>query len=66
MVMTSELKRAVTSETDLAALRDKAYKEGMRPLRIAGAAKVAVGLTSVEEVLQTAPPPSGDRRLLPR
>jgi general secretion pathway protein E len=66
MVMTSELKRAITPETDLAGLRDKAYKEGMRPLRIAGAAKVAVGLTSVDEVLQTAPPPSGDRRQLPR
>jgi hypothetical protein len=38
----------------------------MRPLRIAGAAKVAVGLTTVEEVLQTAPPPTGDRRQHPR
>jgi general secretion pathway protein E len=66
MVMTPELRKAVTPETDLAALRDLAYREGMRPLRIAGAAKVAVGLTTVEEVLQTAPPPSGDRRQLPR
>jgi len=66
MVMTPELKKAITPETDLAALQDKAYKEGMKPLRISGAMKVAAGLTSLEEVLQTAPPPSGDRRQHPR
>ena len=66
MVMTPELRKAVMPETDLAALRDLAYREGMRPLRIAGAAKVAVGITTVDEVLQTAPPPSGDRRQHPR
>ena len=66
MVMTPELKKAITPETDLAALQDKAHKEGMKPLRISGAMKVAAGLTSLEEVLQTAPPPSGDRRQHPR
>jgi general secretion pathway protein E len=66
MVLTPELKKAITPETDLAALQDKAYKDGMKPLRISGAMKVAAGLTSVDEVLQTAPPPSGDRRLHPR
>jgi general secretion pathway protein E len=66
MVMTPELRKAITPETDLAALQDKAYQGGMRPLRIAGATKVALGLTTVEEVLQTAPPPTGDRRLHPR
>jgi len=66
MVMTPELKKAITPETDLAALQDKAYKGGMKPLRISGAMKIAAGLTSVDEVLQTAPPPSGDRRQLPR
>jgi general secretion pathway protein E len=66
MVLSPELRKAITPETDLAGLQDKAYREGMRPLRIAGAAKVAVGLTTVEEVLQTAPPPTGDRRQHPR
>jgi len=66
MVMTPELRKAITPETDLAGLQDKAYKEGMRPLRIAGAMKVAMGLTTVDEVLQTAPPPTGDRRQMPR
>jgi general secretion pathway protein E len=66
MKMTSELRRAITPETDLAALQEKAYKEGMKPLRISGALKVAAGLTTVDEVLQTAPPVTGDRRLQPR
>ncbi len=66
MVMTPELKKTITPETDLAALQDRAYKEGMKPLRISGAMKVAAGLTSMDEVLQTAPPPAGDRRQHPR
>jgi general secretion pathway protein E len=66
MVMTPELKTAITPETDLAALQDKAYKEGMKPLRISGAMKVAAGLTTMDEVLQKAPPPAGDRRQHPR
>jgi general secretion pathway protein E len=62
MMMTNDLRRAITAETDLVALRDKAYQEGMKPLRISGALKVAAGLTTIDEVLQTAPPPTGDRR----
>jgi general secretion pathway protein E len=62
MMMTNELKRGITAETDLVALQERAYKEGMKPLRISGAMKVAAGLTTVDEVLQTAPPPTGDRR----
>jgi general secretion pathway protein E len=33
-----------------------AIGEGMRPLRAAGAEKVAQGLTTVEEILSTLPP----------
>ena len=66
MMMSNELKHAITAETDLVALQEKAYKEGMKPLRISGALKVAAGLTTVEEVLQTAPPPAGDRRQNPK
>src|SRR5262249_49712791 len=66
MVMTSELKKIITSETDLAALQDRAYKEGMKPLRISGALKVAAGLTTIDESMNAAPPPQGDRRLQPR
>jgi general secretion pathway protein E len=62
MVMTPELRRIVVAETDLAALQEKAYKEGMKPLRISGAMKVAAGLTTVDEIMNAAPPPQGDRR----
>ena len=66
MMMTPELRKSITEETDLATLQDKAYKEGMKPLRISGALKVAAGLTTIDEVLQNAPPPTGDRRQQPR
>jgi len=66
MVMTPELRKVITAETDLAALQERAIKEGMKPLRLGGALKVAAGLTTVDEVLQTAPPPAGDRRQQPR
>ena len=62
MVMTPELRHHITDHTDLDGFREAAYKAGMKPLRINGAMKVAAGLTTVEEVLKTAPPPSGDRR----
>jgi general secretion pathway protein E len=60
--MNAELRALVTDTTDLEALRERAYKEGMKPLRISGAMKVATGLTTVDEVMKVAPPPTGDRR----
>jgi len=50
------LKNLIGTHTDLAALRERAIKDGMQPLRIAGARKVAAGLTTIEEVLKVAPP----------
>ena len=38
-------------------LTQAAYKGGMRPLRVSGAAKIAQGLTTFEEVLKSAPLP---------
>jgi general secretion pathway protein E len=66
LVMTPDLRKYVTAETDLDQLRDRAYKDGMKPLRITGAMKVAAGLTTIDEVLTVAPPPTGDRRQHPR
>jgi general secretion pathway protein E len=62
MVMTPDLRKAVAAETDLDSLRDRAFREGMKPLRISGAMKIAAGLTTVDEVMTVAPPPGGDRR----
>jgi general secretion pathway protein E len=61
MMMTPELRKAISNETDLDTLRDRAFREGMKPLRIGGAMKIAAGLTSVEEVMSVAPP-AADRR----
>ena len=62
MVLTPDIKRHITDKTDLEAFREQAYKEGLKPLRINGAMKVATGLTTVDEILKTSPPPGGDRR----
>jgi general secretion pathway protein E len=56
MPMSLDLKSMVSAHTDLAQFRERAAKAGMQPLRIAGARKVAAGLTTMEEVLKVAPP----------
>jgi len=61
MTMTPGLRRLIQAETDLSALRQQAMREGMKPLRTSGALKVALGQTSVEEVLKVAPPVVSDR-----
>jgi general secretion pathway protein E len=62
MLMSPEQRKFVTAEMDLADVREQAYRDGMRPLRISGALKVAQGVTTIDEVLKAAPPLSGDRR----
>ena len=62
MVMTGELRKAIAEAVDLDVLRDKAFREGMKPLRISGAMKIAAGVTTLDEVMNVAPPPGGDRR----
>jgi general secretion pathway protein E len=57
LLLSPEIRRMVTAEADLARIREVAYKEGMKPLRISGAMKVAMGMTTLEEVLKVAPPP---------
>jgi general secretion pathway protein E len=56
LVCSSVIKELVAAGADVAKLREQAYKEGMKPLRISGAMKVAAGLTTTEEVLKVAPP----------
>jgi len=55
MVLGDEARRHVHPQLDVAALRRQAAKDGMRPLRLAGAMKVAEGLTIVDEVLRSTP-----------
>jgi general secretion pathway protein E len=54
------VKRLVGAGADEAEIRKLALKEGMKPLRISGAMKVAAGQTTIEEVAKVAPPSRGD------
>jgi general secretion pathway protein E len=54
--MSRTLRKLITPDTNLAKLTKQAYQEGMQPLIINGAEKVAAGLTTIEELLKVAPP----------
>jgi general secretion pathway protein E len=49
-------KTLVNKEPNLQGLRRQAVADGMRPLRLAGALRVAGGVTTIEEVLSATPP----------
>ena len=55
LTVTESFKEKVSKEPNMDALRRQAMSEGMRPLRLAGALKVAEGLTTIEEILATTP-----------
>ena len=55
MLMTPAARKLVTTEADDRKIREQAYKDGMKPLRVSGAAKVAAGLTTADEVVKVAP-----------
>ena len=57
MAIDSALRSAITPGVDSVELRRRALQAGMRPLRHAGAEKVAAGLTSISEVLSLTPDP---------
>jgi general secretion pathway protein E len=46
----------VNREPNADALKRQAISDGMRPLRLAGALRVAEGLTVLEEILSATPP----------
>jgi general secretion pathway protein E len=53
--MSEAAKAQIHPVLDADALRKQALKDGMRPLRLAGAMKVAEGVTTIEEVLRSTP-----------
>jgi general secretion pathway protein E len=55
MSMSRAVKDLLVDGADYRKLRDAAIRAGMMPLRVAGAEKVAAGVTSVEEVLKNTP-----------
>jgi len=56
MTVTESFKDKVNRSPSNDALRRQAVTDGMRPLRLAGALRVAEGLTTLEEVLTATPP----------
>ncbi len=56
MPITDSLKPEINDNFDLVKFRKAAVRQGMKPLNLAGAQKVARGLTTIEEVLKVAPP----------
>ena len=56
LVVTEAFKDKVSREPLLDAVRRQAVQDGMRPLRLGGAARVAEGLTTMDEVLSCTPP----------
>ncbi|MES2877824.1 MAG: ATPase, T2SS/T4P/T4SS family [Pseudomonadota bacterium] len=55
LVVTEAFKEKINREPNADALKRQAIADGMRPLRLAGALRVAEGLTVVEEVLSATP-----------
>ena len=56
LAVTDGLKEKLAQAPSIDALRKQAVADGMRPLRLAGALRVAEGLTTLEEVLTATPP----------
>ncbi len=55
LALSHDLRGLITPGFDEATLRAKAFREGLRPLRIGGALKIAKGTSSMEEVFKVAP-----------
>jgi general secretion pathway protein E len=56
LTLSEDFKKEVHKEPNIATLRRQAVTDGMRPLRLAGALRVAEGHTTIEEVLSATPP----------
>jgi general secretion pathway protein E len=50
--VTQKFAGEIRADADIGQLRRQSMADGMKPLRIAGAAKIAEGLTTIEEVLK--------------
>jgi general secretion pathway protein E len=57
LTISPAIKKLIAQNADLAAIRATAHREGMVPLMINGAEKVAAGITTIEELLKVAPSP---------
>ncbi len=56
MVHSPAVKQLIAAGAEMAKVREQALKDGMKPLRVSGAMKIGLGLTTMDEVLKVAPP----------
>jgi general secretion pathway protein E len=56
LVMTDAMRALISQEGDIVQMRSQAARDGLRSLRVSGAEKIAVGITTADEVLKAAPP----------
>ncbi|HPP47728.1 MAG TPA: ATPase, T2SS/T4P/T4SS family, partial [Accumulibacter sp.] len=56
LTLSPDIKQAISDQRDISRIRDLAFREGMKPLRISGAMKIAAGMTTLAEVFKVAPP----------
>jgi general secretion pathway protein E len=54
---TGKIRKLVNASCDISELRQQTLKDGLTPLRLSGASKVARGITTIDEVMRVAPPP---------
>ncbi len=55
MLLNDAIKPLIMADTDLVKLKNQAYRDGMRSLRLSGAQKIAAGQTTIEEILRVTP-----------
>jgi general secretion pathway protein E len=55
MLTSQAVRKIIVGDYDDVRIRDQAFKDGMKPLRVSGAMKVAAGITTAEEVIKVAP-----------
>ena len=56
LTVTEALKEKINQAPSIDMLRRQAVQDGMRPLRLAGALRVAEGVTTMDEVIAATPP----------
>ena len=56
MPVSNELASGIHADMPIEPWRAQAWKQGLEPLRLAGAKRVAAGLTTLEEVGRVTPP----------
>ena len=56
LVVSDAMRALIAKGADLNQLRNQAARDGLRSLRVSGAEKAALGLTTIDEVLAAAPP----------